>query len=119
MNRLARMRHDVNIEDMGFKHKTGLSAKEGTFSMDNHRDKLNREHLAYLAKRLEKIKKLPSQTGQLTEQERQLRQSIDIVNQLINENAHRPESIRLLRKILRERAEVQWVRRRDENSLSG
>ncbi len=51
--------------------------------------------------------------------ERQLRQSLDIMNQLINENAHRPESIHLLRKILRERAELQVIRHDDETSLSG
>ncbi|WP_373533488.1 hypothetical protein [Vampirovibrio sp.] len=51
--------------------------------------------------------------------EQQLRQSLEIMNQLINENAHRPESIQLLRKILRERAELQMVRHDDKNSLSG
>lgn len=51
--------------------------------------------------------------------ERQTRQSLEIMNQLINENAHRPESIQLLRKILRERAELQIIRRDDEISLSG
>ena len=86
---------------------------------DDNRKKLHQEHLHYVGKRLEQIKNSYRKTGQLTEQERQLRQSIDIVNQLINENAHRPDSIRLLRKILRERAEVQWIRRRGENSLSG
>ncbi len=86
---------------------------------DENRKKLHQEHLYFVGKRLEQIKNSYRKTGQLTEQERQLRQSIDIVNQLINENAHRPDSIRLLRKILRERAEVQWVRQRGENSLSG
>lgn len=86
---------------------------------DENQKKLYQEHLQFVGKRLEQIKSAYRKTGQLSEQERQLRQSIDIVNQLINENAHRPDSIHLLRKILRERAEVQWVRQRDENSLSG
>lgn len=79
----------------------------------------NHTQLDQLAKRLARLKNTLPPAGPLTEQERQLHQSINIVNQLINENAHRPESVRLLRKILRERAEVQWVRGRDENSLSG
>jgi hypothetical protein len=87
--------------------------------MENNEKKLYQEHLNFVGKRLEQIKNTYRKTGQLTEQEIALRQSIDIVNQLINENAHRPDSIRLLRKILRERAEVQWVRQRNENSLSG
>lgn len=92
--------------------------------MEHNRNSFNQTHfnqaqMNHLAKRLARLKSTLPQTGPLTEQERQLRQSIDIVNQLINENTHRPESVRLLRKILRERAEVQWVKRRDENSLSG
>lgn len=72
-----------------------------------------------IAHRLKRIRE--SNVGDLLKlhQERQLRQSLDIMNELLNENAHRPESIHLLRKILRERAALQVVRTHDETSLSG
>lgn len=51
--------------------------------------------------------------------ERQLRQSLEILNLLINENAHRPDAIHLLRKTLQDRAKTQFLKQRDQNSLSG
>lgn len=50
---------------------------------------------------------------------RQLQQSLDIMNQLVNEHAHRPESVRLLRQILRQRSEEQATQGRSEISQSG
>lgn len=72
-----------------------------------------------VAHRLTLLKEGKSEALLKLHRERQLRQSWDIMNQLINENVHRPESIHLLRKILRERAELQVVRTNDETSLSG
>lgn len=69
--------------------------------------------------RLSWLKENKSEALLNVHRERQLRQSLDIMNQLLNENTHRPESIQLLRKILRERAELQVVNTHDETSLSG
>ncbi len=82
--------------------------------MDQRKDNEKRA-----TRRLAWLKGVKKETVLQVHRENQLRQSIEIMNQLINENAHRPESIQLLRKILRERAELQVLRGADENSLSG
>jgi hypothetical protein len=69
--------------------------------------------------RLKKLRENKNDDILNVQREQQLRQSLEIMNQLINENAHRPESIQLLRKILRERSQLQKVSRDDETSLSG
>jgi hypothetical protein len=69
--------------------------------------------------RLKKLRENKNDDILNVHREQQLRQSLEIMNQLINENAHRPESIQLLRKILRERSQLQRVNRKDETSLSG
>lgn len=69
--------------------------------------------------RLKKLRENKNDDILNVHREQQLRQSLEIMNQLINENAHRPESIQLLRKILRERSQLQRVNRNDETSLSG
>lgn len=68
-----------------------------------------------IQQRLAKLKEPASST----EMARQLRQSVDILNQLINHNAHRPDATRLLRNILQERAKKHALQTLDENSLSG
>ena len=90
-------------------------ANEREIGMDNVEKRAN-----FLTQRLEQLKTKPElNPQQIIERDRQLRQSMDIVNELINMNSHRPESVRLLRKILRERAELQIVRERDKTRLSG
>jgi hypothetical protein len=68
-----------------------------------------------IQQRLAKLK----EPAPATEMARQLLQSLDILNQLLNENAHRPDATRLLRNILQERAEKHPLQTLDENSLSG
>lgn len=51
--------------------------------------------------------------------EQRLTQSISLVNRLLNEQSHRPDAVRLLRQILRERAISQAIKNWDENNLSG
>lgn len=51
--------------------------------------------------------------------EQRLTQSIALVNRLLNEQSHRPDAVRLLRQILRERAISQAIKNWDENNLSG
>jgi hypothetical protein len=70
---------------------------------------------ARIQQRLGKLK----EPAQATEMARQLLQSLDILNQLLNENTHRPDATRLLRNILQERAEKHPLQVLDENSLSG
>ncbi len=95
---------------MGFEKRE----TKGYYGMDQHN-----ETSKTVARRLTLLKESKSEELLKLHRARQLRQSLDIMNQLINENAHRPESIHLLRKILRERAELQVVRTNDETSLSG
>ena len=45
--------------------------------------------------------------------------SVQLVNRLFNEQSHRPDAVRLLREILRERAIRQEIRNWDANSLFG
>lgn len=45
--------------------------------------------------------------------------SIQLVNQILNEKSHRPDAVRLLREILRERAIYQKIKNWDSNSLFG
>jgi hypothetical protein len=45
--------------------------------------------------------------------------SIQLLNQLLNEQSHRPDAVRLLREILRERAIHQEIKNWDANSLFG
>jgi hypothetical protein len=48
-----------------------------------------------------------------------LSMSIQLLNQLLNEQGHRPDAVRLLREILRERAIHQEIKNWDANSLFG
>lgn len=89
--------------------------RKGVYGMDQQHDAGKKT----VARRLALLKETPSEDLLKLHRERQLRQSLDIMNQLVNENAHRPESIHLLRKILRERTELQVVLDNDETSLSG
>jgi hypothetical protein len=68
-----------------------------------------------IQQRLAKLKE-PAPSAEMA---RQLRQSVDILNRLLNENAHRPDATRLLRNILQERAEKHALQTLHENSLSG
>jgi hypothetical protein len=86
--------------------------------MDKPADKMTTPS-SPLLRRLANIKFSGNTHSASAEQALQLRQSLNIVNQLLNENAHRPDATRLLRKILQERAETHKIKTRDENSLSG